>query len=135
MEMTGIKVHDTRDLELSGTKVAEGFRSAYNCETKTKGVVDEVGEFHITLPLNGWRGRDLAEKVIGVRDDGEWTLGRALIVDTHVLQDLPGFDGRYVDYLNSLSEVSRVAVLRVAIVEPSYGVHIVVEPATEARNK
>lgn len=132
MNLEGIKLDETRDLELTGVRVAEGFRSAYNCETKTRGVVEErTGKYHMTLPINGWRGRDLAEMALGVRDTSEWHVGRALIIDINVLRNLPGFDGRYVDYLDEVAKINRVVTMKVAVVDPTYGVHVVIEPASE----
>lgn len=128
MEMTGIKVYDERDYQLYGKVMADGFRSAYNCGTKTKGVVDEDGNFFRTLPLDGWRSRNLAEAITGIRDQQQLTAGYTKIVTTSTIQDLPGFDGGNTDYVNEVANKHVIVYMQVVEVDPSYGCHIILTP-------
>jgi hypothetical protein len=126
-QTTGIKVYDKAQREAYGQKVAEGWNVAWNFDTKRKGAVDKEGNFYHTLPLNGWRERNLAEEVTGERDGSIWREpGKTMIVDLKTLQELPGFDQFYYDFLADLAFASKVARIEVIEVDPGYGSHIAV---------
>lgn len=130
-QTTGIKVYeDTEMRQAWGCKVAPGYKEAWDFDKQRKMVQDSKGVLHYTLPLNGWRARELAKTVIGERDSALWyDPGKVVVVPTKHLQALPNFDQFYVDYLNDLAEREPVVIIQVVVVEPSYGVHIIVLPA------
>lgn len=110
-----------------GYQIEEGFSLAFDHDVQLKGVVNnETQLFHATLPLNGWRSRNLAEEVLGERDGSLWTLGHTMVVSLAVLRNLPGFDQKYYDMLKTLEEVlgAKMGVIRVVEVDPGYGCHI-----------
>lgn len=128
----GIKVYeDTEMRQAWGCKVAPGYKEAWDFDKQRKMVQDSQGVLHYTLPLNGWRERDLANAVIGVRDGSIWRdPGKVVVVAIKHLLALPNFDQFYVDYLNDLAERERVVIIQVVVEEPSYGSHIVILPAS-----
>jgi hypothetical protein len=129
-QTTGIKVYESSIRQAYGIKVAEGYKEAWNYDTKRKGVMDSAGNFHYTLPLNGWRERNLAEAVSGERDGNMWREpGKTMLVSIHHLLELPGFDQFYYDTLTDLYYVAKVVRIEVVVVDPSYGSHIIVLPA------
>lgn len=101
-------------------ETAEGFRVAYDAESEMAGVViDDM--FYPTLPLNGHRGRDLAEAVFGVRSVDEWRLNRSAVVEAELIKKLPAFDSYNQRYADSFTGAVLVSVVyRI----PGYGVHI-----------
>jgi hypothetical protein len=77
------------------------------------------------IPLNGWRGRNLAELVFGERNDGHWALGVSKLVRVKDLLELPDWDGANERHLK---EFSGVVAIEVVIVDPGYGVYIHITP-------
>ncbi len=99
--------------------VAKGFTRIWTNERV--GVEDQQGNFFPTVPLNGWRARNLAEQVLGKRSEGEWYIDRAMVVDAEILKKLPGFDSKNQAIVDSFEGQ---VMIHVVIDEPSYGKHI-----------
>lgn len=124
-----IVIKSAEDMEFmkqAGFQYADNILHAYNNETKKSGVVSSItGEFFPTVPLNGWRARNLAEEVFGKREAGELHLGRAFMTTAAVIQGLPDFDGGNQAIVNSYQGV---VIVEVVIYDPGYGVHIRILP-------
>lgn len=108
-----------QELIAMGWKFADGFTRAYDGEQV--GVVNEHGEFFKTVPLNGWRARNLAEEMFGRREAAEMYIGRTFITLAKVLQELPGWDGRNQAIVNSFEGAVYVHVV---VYDPGYGHYI-----------
>lgn len=103
-------------------EIAPGFDYAYDKQAEKAGIVDtRLNVFFPTVPLNGWRGRELAETVLGVRDASVWKLDWSLIVDARTLQELPGFDSQNQEIVDAFEGEVFIHVVRV---DPNYGAHI-----------
>lgn len=134
-QTTGIKVYTQEEGRVNfGLKVAEGWRQAYNCDTKRRGALElSTLEFYHTLPLNEHRRRSLAEILEGERDETLITNGYKRIIDMHTLSSLTGFDEFYCDMINQMYLESDTAYIEVVIVDPSYGCHMIVKPHIAGR--
>jgi hypothetical protein len=101
-------------------EVAEGYQVAYDAESEMAGVVID-NTFYPTLPLNGHRGRDLAEGVFGNRSVDEWRLNRSVVVEAELIKKLPAFDSYNQRYADSFTGAVLVSVVYHI---PGYGAHI-----------
>jgi hypothetical protein len=117
-----INEKQTEFYKQAGFEYASGMVEAFDHDHQRKGVVNmETQEFFPTVPLNGWRSRNLAEEVFGIRKANELWVGRTFMVPAKVLQELPDFDSGNQAIVN---EFTGVVAVQVAKVDPSYGVHI-----------
>lgn len=90
-----------------------------------QGVNDNWGMESVpVLPLDGWRGRNLAEVVFGSRDAGLWELGTIKLVKAKDLQALSGWDGCNTDYL---ANFNGIVIMEVVAVDHSYARFIRIE--------
>lgn len=89
---------------------------------KTTGIKNvATGEEVQVLPLNGWRGRNLAYTLFGERDAGMWSLGVSKLVKVKELKELPEWDGANTAHLQKFSGVVCVEVV---CVNAGYGSYI-----------
>ncbi len=129
---TGIKVYEETALRfMFGCVVAKGFKEAWDFDIQRKMVQGARGELYYTLPLNGHRMRDLSEALTGKRYNTDilGKLNEPILVTTKTMQDLPGFDQYYTDYLADIAKESSEVCVTPIVIEPGYGVHVIVTPA------